>query len=139
MHKYKYQKYKTKYYNMLAGQNNLPNTYHINIQNPPTTPWLDWIESGIKKYEGRLNRGIFMKMKVGDIIIFKDNRGKMVRTKIVNLKLYSNFGEAFQDLGEELVPVKNITSDRVKSLYAKYFREKDIATHGVVAIELSIE
>lgn len=112
--------------------------YRITIQNTPDTPWLDWIEQGKKTYEGRLNRGIFLNMKVEDVIIFNDKTGKTVKTIIESLKYYPDFGEAYNDLGSKLVPIEGITPDKVKDLYWKYFRQDDIEKHGVVAIEIKV-
>ena len=38
----------TNHYNQLGTGN--PRIFQKNIQNPQTTPWLDWIEQGTKKY-----------------------------------------------------------------------------------------
>lgn len=131
---HKYMKYKTKYQhlkaNLIGGS-----PLKISIQNPPETPWLDWIEQGIKKYEGRLNKGIFKTMKVGDTVIWFDRRsGKEVTTRITELKYYKDFRSAFRALGDELVPALNATEDTVERMYLKYFSPADIERFGVVAI-----
>lgn len=143
-----YVKYKNDYLNLLMCPAVNTNTMEwsvqtggqikIPLQNKPNTPWLDWIASGKKKYEGRLNRGIFKKIKIGDIVVWYDKfSGKTIKTKITELKYYDDFGEAFEDLGEELIPIKDATVDTVKKLYSKYFSEDDIKAikvNPVVAI-----
>ena len=116
--------------------------YNINIQNPSDTPWLDYIISGIKKYEGRLNKGKFSNMRVGDKIIFMNN-GRSIETIIVGLKYYKDFIEAYEDLGEKLVP--NFPCMRgkdkkkeVKRLYNLYFNDEDIKKYGIVAIKIKV-
>lgn len=108
--------------------------YTVNIQNPINTPWLDWIDVGLKKYEGRLNREKWALMQVGDLIEFVDQNGKRVLTYITNLKYYRDFVKAYDDLGSLLVPKENITSIEVAELYSKYFADSDIQKYGVVAI-----
>lgn len=112
--------------------------YHRTIQNPPSTPWLDWIEQGLKKYEGRLNRGVWSELKIGDVIVWDDQKGKTLKTKVTELKYYPDFGAAFRDLGSELVPINDITESAVKSLYAKYFSDSEIRKHGSIAIGLQV-
>ena len=109
-------------------------TYNISIQNPKEIPWLDLMELREKTYEGRLNRGVYSKMMIGDSIIFKDQNNKILHTHIIDLKYYLNFGEAFLDLGRKLVPVEGVDVDGVKKLYSNYFSEDNIKLHGVVAI-----
>ena len=137
----KYLKYKTKYINLKVKLNqgnqigSSDKKIKISIQNPPKTPWLDWIESGIKKYEGRLNRGIFHNINIKDTVTWFDKfSGKEVNTKITDLRYYNDFGEAFEDLGGELVPIKGADIDTVEGLYSKYFSKEDINKYGVVAI-----
>lgn len=108
-------------------------TFKRQIQNPPETPWLDWIESGVKTYEGRLYKEIWQKVKVGDLIIFY-TPDKEVKTIVTDLKFYGDFGEAFENLGTKLVPITNATVDRVKKLYNQFFSDDDIKKYGVVAV-----
>lgn len=130
----KYKKYKIKYlYKKRISQNG--GIIKISIQNPQNTPWLNWIESGIKKYEGRLNKGIFAKFNFGDIVVWYDKiSGKEVKTKITEFRNYKSFTDAFDDLGESLVPVSNIDSESVNKLYLQYFTKEDINKFGVLAI-----
>lgn len=111
----------------------------ISIQNHTETPWLDWIEQGVKKYEGRLNRGIFEKLKINDLVTFFDRSGKEIKIKVIELKYYDDFVEAFKDLGSELIPIKNIDQEGVKQLYNKYFSDHDIKMNGVVAIGVEVQ
>lgn len=127
----KYIKYKQKYLNLLGGQTKI---YERTIQNYEPTPWLNWIEQGIKTYEGRLNKGDWLNLKIGDTIIWSDKKGKRIKTTVTNLKYYSDFGEAFQDLKEKLIPIPNITVYDAKKLYWKFFNQKDIEKYGVIAI-----
>lgn len=108
--------------------------YLVNIQNPTDTPWLDWIDIGLKKYEGRLNREKWAMMRVGDLIEFVDPNNKRVLTCITDLKYYRDFEQAYDDLGSLLVPKETVTSMEVGELYSQYFTETDIKKYGVIAI-----
>lgn len=142
----KYIKYKQLYFTLkqiggtsLNDYSRNNNAIKISLQNHTQTPWLDWIQQGIKKYEGRLNRGIFKSLHINDEITWYDKiSGKEIRTKIIDLKYYSNFVEAYKELGSALIPIKNYDNEKVKKLYNKYFLDRDIEMNGVVAIGLEI-
>lgn len=107
-------------------------TKHIANNRP--NQWLDWIESGIKKYEGRLNKGDWANLKIGDRIILYDDNGKRVIVEIFDLKYFTSFCDAFNSLGKYLVPIDNIGADNVVDLYRNYFSDGDIQEYGVVAV-----
>lgn len=108
-----------------------------NIQNPPESPWLDFIRDGLKKYEGRLNSGYWKDLKMGDRIYLTD--GKYTCLVVVKEKLlFKNFSEAFDQLGSLLVPIENITREDVANLYRKYFTDELVDKHGVVAVGIDV-
>jgi len=125
---------------LTGGQGHETHEYRISIQNPPETPWLDWIQRGTKTYEGRLNRGLFKKISIGDILIFynKNDYSREVRTIVTDLKYYDNFGAAFADLGSALVPLADIDEAQVNKFYLQYFSPDDIKQHGVIAIGIKV-
>lgn len=108
------------------------------IQNPIDTPWLDWIQSGVKTYELRLNKPSWQNIRVNDIIIWKDWQEKNVETMIVDLKYFKSFGEAFKNLGQKMVPIKGIDEKKVINLYEQYYSEVDTKKYGVVAMGLKV-
>uniref|UniRef100_A0A6C0CA47 ASCH domain-containing protein n=1 Tax=viral metagenome TaxID=1070528 RepID=A0A6C0CA47_9ZZZZ len=103
------------------------------ISNPTQTPWLDWIVSGQKTFEGRVYQGDWAAMKIGDTIHFHANN-RIVICTITDLKRYADFACAFDDLRDKLVPVQNITRDEVSALYSQYFAADDVKKYGVVAV-----
>lgn len=111
--------------------------YLKSLQNEKPYTWLNWIETGIKKYEGRLNKGEWSKMKIGDIITFYDKNNKTLKITITELKYYHSFGEAFNDLGKDLVPIDNISTDEVVKIYSEFYSDKEINEFGVVAVGVS--
>ena len=134
----KYIKYKTKYINIKSGGGST--IYRINIQNPPESPWLTWIKEGTKEYEGRVPRENtkWTKMKIGDIIIFESPSGEVVETIITDIIKFKDFKEAYETLGQKLVPIKNITSDKVANLYRQYFSDEIVKQFGVIAIAIKV-
>lgn len=116
------------------------------IQNHPDAPYLDWIKSGIKKYEGRLKSKIIeWDLSIGSHIKFYDqnNPESWVEVIVTSLSTFNDFGEAHDSLGNQLLPVPR--SD-VVSLYNGLFHYSNVTTisnefasqmiidNGVVAI-----
>jgi ASC-1-like (ASCH) protein len=91
------------------------------IQNPPNAPYLDWIKSGTKKYEGRLKSKIIeWDLSIGSHIKFYDqnNPDSWVEVVVTSLPLFNDFGEAHDNLGNQLLPVPR---SEVVSLYNGLF------------------
>jgi ASC-1-like (ASCH) protein len=101
-------------------------------------PWLSFIASGFKIYEGRLaNKIDEWDLYVGKrmILYCSDLEVDVVVTK---LRLYHSFGNAFNALGGKLVPLHGITTHEVEELYREYFTDADVIKHGVVAIKVDV-
>ena len=57
-------------------------------------PWFSLIKLRIKKVEGRLNKGDFANMNIGDLIIFTNNElgfERKFKIEIINIAYYDNF------------------------------------------------
>ena len=114
------------------------------IQNHQSTPFLDWIDEGLKKYEGRLKTKIQeWSLHPQKLMIFTNNK-KSVLVEITSLPTFADFGEAYEKLGSLLIPGK-LTKEEVIDLYNGFFHHPDeklipgltsqmIKDHGVVAI-----
>ena len=111
--------------------------WHKNIKNERNTPWLDWIRSGIKTYEGRLYKDDWINMNIGDIIIFTDGI-RLVKVKILCFRFFEDFESAFDMLGTRLVPIGNCTREQVGIFYSNYFTKQDINKYGVVCVNLIV-
>lgn len=114
-----------------------PSMYSKDIRNNEPYRWLDWIEDGSKKYEGRLARRFWLTLKKNDIVTWFDDKDKFVTTKIVDIIKYTDFGAAFDELGSKLVPIPGITRDEVVKMYNDIF-EEDTSKYGVLAIKLKV-
>lgn len=114
------------------------NIVHVkHISNPEDTPWLDWIESGKKTYEGRLNKDFWRSVCVGDKIFFYSQE-KSVLTIVEDKNFYIDFVAAFEDLKDKLVPIEGISSEKVRELYSEFYPDDQIKEHGVVAVKVKV-
>ena len=126
----KYIKYKTKYTKLKYQHGG--NKYNVRIKEP----WFSLIKNGKKKIEGRLNKGIFSKLKLQDEIIFENDK-KLNNMYVCYLHYYKNYYDLLKMEGvEEVLPnIKSI--EKGVDLYHKYYKEEDINKYGVVAIGVS--
>jgi ASC-1-like (ASCH) protein len=105
-------------------------------------PWFSLIKIGAKKVEGRLNKGDFGAMKVGDIIVFENSelsytrRFKVIITKIDK---YNTFGEYLtsKKLNNCLPGID--TLEEGVSIYRKYYSASDEISYGILAITVKVE
>lgn len=107
------------------------------ISNSKDSPWLDWIISGDKKYEGRLNRGFWAQVSIDDSF-YLVNDNLIVFVKVIDKLHYANFSNAFDQLGSELVPINNISNEQVRQIYNDIYSSDEIEQYGVVAIKLKV-
>ena len=115
-------------------------------------PWFSLIKKGIKSVEGRLNKGDFSRMKVGDIVtwinsIKKIKNGKIkiinrkVKTKIIGIGNYSSFYEMIKtERLKNTLPTPEIKTIQqgVDDVYYKFYSPKDEREKGVIAIRLRV-
>lgn len=105
-------------------------------------PWFSFILTGLKVVEGRLNRGDFAAMKVGDEVIFENNDFKFVhrelRVKITRTVKYESFFKYLEneELAACLPGVPSI--DVGLKVYAAYFPDCDINTAKAVAVHFEL-
>jgi len=113
--------------------------YNCDLDDTGIFCWSELIENGTKKYEGRLNQGKWLEMKSGDFIIFNCIGGsneKRLLCKIIYFEYFDNFGEAFEYLGNSLIPAKNV--EQALDAYSTYFDRKNVEKFGVVCIKIKL-
>lgn len=106
------------------------------LQNPPQSPWFDWIQGGVKRYEGRLFKGDWAALKTGDTIVFVCPLNRELSCTVVGLLRFSSFREAFEVLGSELVPIPGVNSEQVASIYREFYSDAEVEQYGVVAVKV---
>ena len=107
------------------------------IGNSVDTPWLDWIVSGKKKYEGRVYQDDWKLIKIGDMITF-DCGMYSATVKIIDILHFSNFKTAFNKFGSELVPIPHILEEEVDNLYSQFYSKSCINEYGVILLKLEL-
>ena len=109
------------------------NTYTITIKQP----WFNLIQSGQKTIEGRLNRGLFSRLQVGNKItwIHKNLKCNIIVSKITK---YRSFKEMLETEGlNNVLPTIDNIDDGIK-IYRQYYTEQD-ETNGVIAIKMNLD
>lgn len=99
-------------------------------------PWFSLIKLGIKIVEGRLNKGEFVNMKPGDIILFTNNELGFERKfsiKIKNITYYDNFKMYLENetLEKCLPGIDNIEDGLY--VYYKYYKKSDELEYKIKA------
>ena len=102
-------------------------------------PWFTLIKLGIKTCEGRLNRGLFSKLKKGDIIVFINNNFGFTRkckVKIISIHKYDTFYDYLkkEKIDKCLPGIKKISNGC--KIYYKYYNKKDEAKYKIIAINI---
>lgn len=129
----KYLKYKAKYTALKNIQKGGEQCYTLSVKQP----WFDFIKSGKKKIEGRLNSGLFAKLNIGDCITWTNNN-LSCKTYITSIKKYDSFANMIVAEGiENVLPNKKLLSDGVV-VYRQFYTPEREAQNGVVAIGLSV-
>jgi len=103
-------------------------------------PWFSLISLGLKTVEGRLNKGRFKDMEVGDIIEWhnEDFKERKFLTKIIGKNEYKTFEEYLvsEGLGACLPGIPSL--EHGLSVYFKYFSKEKESEFGVVAIKIKV-
>ena len=106
-----------------------------------SSPWFDLVCKGKKKVEGRLDKGSFHGMKVGDKIEWYNNdtgKKRKCLTKITKITKYPSFGEMLRKEGVDIV-LPGVEGIRLGvNAYRNYYTVQEENRYGVLAIELVI-
>jgi len=111
-------------------------TKSINVQEP----WFDYIKNKQKTIEGRLNKGIFSELNVGDEIIINKKKNDMtidyVEAKIIRITKYKSFEEYLSQEGlRRTLPGINTIEDG-ENIYYKFYTKQDEEKYGILAIRI---
>lgn len=148
----KYIKYKSKYLEsdlnteklknnphkqpVINNNNNMNKQYTLNV----SEPWFTLISLGLKKVEGRKNKGVFKEMQVGDIIEWtnSDFKPRSVLTRITKKVQYNTFKEYLEAEGLDKCLPGMPDIEYGLSVYFKYFTKEDEKEFGVMAIHIEL-
>jgi ASC-1-like (ASCH) protein len=100
-------------------------------------PWFSFIQQGLKTCEGRLQKGDFLHIQVGDTIIFSHDT-RSIRVQVLSLSHYSNFEHYLihETLADCLPGVTSIQEGL--DVYHQFFTEREECLYGVLAIRFRI-
>ncbi len=105
------------------------NQININVQEP----YLSFILNGQKTVEGRLNKGKFATIQLGDILIINNLIDKF---KIVGKNNYPTFKAMIEAEGlKNIIPDKE-TIDEAVDVYYNFYTNDQEKEFGVLAIQL---
>lgn len=102
-------------------------TFLINIQEP----YLSYVLRGQKTVEGRLNKGKFAAINVGDIIEIEPNKE---RFEVVYKNKYGSFKEMIEKEGVKKVIPDADNIDKAVDVYYKFYTKEQEKEFGVIAI-----
>lgn len=103
-------------------------------------PWFSLVTLKAKTVEGRLNKGDFIKMKVGDIVEWfnDDFLPRTILTEITETIRYDTFSEYLESEGLSKCLPGIPTLEHGLSVYYKYFSKEDETNNGIIAIRLKV-
>jgi len=101
-------------------------------------PWFSLILLGLKKVEGRKNKGRFYDMKIGDIIQWTNNDflHRTVLTIVKDKKYYNTFEEYLEKEGLENFLPGMPDMEYGLSVYFTYYTKEDEKEYGVAAVHI---
>lgn len=106
-------------------------------------PWFTLIQQKKKTSEGRLNKGDFHDMNVGDIIEFTNSdTGKLrkYKVKITSKHRYKSFRNMItREYLKNVLPDPSIeTIKQGVDVYYKFYNTKDEKKYGIIAIRIKL-
>ncbi len=104
-------------------------TIPLNVQEP----YLSFILNGQKTVEGRLNKGKFKDLKVGDVLLIGPEENKFL---IERTTVYKSFREMIEKEGiENVIPDKDNIDD-AEAVYYKFYTKEQEKEFGVLSIKI---
>ena len=106
-------------------------TIQLNVQEP----YLSFMLNKQKTVEGRLNKGKFKDLKIGDILLIGPDEKRFL---IEGTTLYKSFRGMIEKEGiENVIPYKDNTDD-AEAIYYKFYTKEQEIEFGVMAIKIKI-
>ena len=97
-------------------------------------PYLSFIKSGKKTVEGRLNKGKFASLDIGDILFLSGTSS--IEFEVINKREYKTFEEMIVAEGiERVIPDKKDIKSATDVYYTFYTPEQE-KEYGVLAVEI---
>eukprot|EP00045_Choanoeca_perplexa_P020065 m.3585 g.3585 ORF g.3585 m.3585 type:complete len:110 (+) comp6145_c0_seq1:41-370(+) len=97
-------------------------------------PWFSHIKAQRKRFEGRLQRDAWLSLAIGSEICFV-NGSNSTTAIVANLHCCTDFGEAFDRYGQDLLP-NVLQREQAVDIYGQFYSSELVAQHGVLVVEL---
>ena len=100
--------------------------------------YFEYMKTGTKKLEIRLNDEKRKNIKIGDLIIFEklDDTQELLKTKVTNLYYYSDFNELINENDVTLLADKSVSKEKLIKTLNEIYSKEEQDKYGVVAIEI---
>lgn len=100
--------------------------------------YFDLIASGKKTYEVRLNDEKRQRIRIGDLIVFRNeaNLDRLQVKRVEKLSFFSSFEEMLSVLDKKDIGFFSENNDEVISIYHQFYSVEDENKYGVLAIKL---
>ena len=102
-----------------------------------TEPWFSFIAAGVKTCEGRLWKGEFRVLEVGDTLEFYCGESSC-RARVVGVARYPTFESYLLGEGLDACLPGVRTMEEGVAVYRAYYSEEEEAMYGVVGIRLEL-
>jgi ASC-1-like (ASCH) protein len=117
------------------------NTAQIPITLNVHEPWFSHLRNGNKSVEGRLNRGKFAQIRIGDVLILQKSGNVVRKTPNVvfvvhAIKKYSSFLEYLSQEGLARTLPGTKTIDEGVKVYHAFCNSDDERKYGIAAIHV---
>lgn len=102
--------------------------------------YYDFIESGTKRIEIRLNDEKRKKIKVGDTIRFfkMPELKEYIDTEVIKLHKYNSFNEMFNDFDISILSDKSMTKKELINILEEFYTKEEQEEYGVLGIEIEL-
>lgn len=106
-------------------------------------PWFSLIALGLKKVEGRLDKGDFAEAKAGDTVTWVNSDlgfERRVKTKIVAVVKYTTFQKYLKAEGlQDCLPAPGVKSiAKGVAVYKQFYDDAAEREHGVLALRIKL-
>ena len=96
-------------------------------------PYHSMVINGLKTVEGRLNKGKFAEIEIGDVLMM---RPENKRFRVVGKRRYKTFKEMLEAEGiKNVLPDKNNIEEATK-VYKKFYKKSQENKYGALAIRI---
>ena len=96
-------------------------------------PYYSMVINGLKTVEGRLNKGIFAELEIGDVLMMRPENKKF---QVTGKRQYKTFREMLEAEGvKNVLPDKNNIEEATK-VYKNFYKESEENRYGVLAIRI---